>query len=710
MCRGLAVLSFAIFASACGGHPSHDLALGKSDTTRTKEDAERWDVNDQPGTFGTNLEYAFASLPAEGSAERTPWASSYWPVYEDSINFRWDGAGSMSTSEKYGKAYNIAGVPDAVSTNHGIDGQKARKACTESSVCDSAQGETCSKREGATSGYCIPTWWGICHAWAPAAIMVPEPKYPVTVNGVTFKVNDIKALITLAHDKTSAKFVSLRCETSSTNPPLDGSGRTDPACRNTNPGTYHVLLANYLGKKREAFVEDRTWDNEVWNQPLRSYRILEQKEISATDANKQLGAPMTSGTTTKYKVTAPKGQWVVAAELAVTAGKNLKVTTTGTNDGDLYVSFGTAPTTSDNACSSTGSSSAEACDVTVPAGATKAFVSILGYSEAAAVVDVTVSSGGSVPTTYYFNPDAKKLLSLRTEVKYISEASSSTDGNLAATIDRYTGTDTYEYVLELDAAGKIIGGEWLNGSKLDHPDFLWLPTGLQRTTSAGGKITWANVKSLLDQSQVAPGGGGSTGVKTVKESFSLAKGAWKHYGPFSVAEGKALTATLSGTGDGDLYVRKGATPTTSLYDCRPYQSGSAEACTTASGPIFVSVFGYSDAALSIEITYEEGGQGPGTPPPATTHLYESGSVTLGQMKVYQVAVQAGRAITITTAAPNDVDLYVNLDSAPTTDSFLQRGYTPSGNERIRLTPASNGTLFVGVHGYAASAFTLTTAD
>lgn len=31
----------------------------------------------------------------------------------------------------------------------------------------------------------------------------------------------------------------------------------------------------------------------------------------------------------------------------------------------------------------------------------------------------------------------------------------------------------YRYVLELDAAGNIIGGEWLDGSKTTHPDFLW---------------------------------------------------------------------------------------------------------------------------------------------------------------------------------------------------------------------------------------------
>jgi hypothetical protein len=38
-----------------------------------------------------------------------------------------------------------------------------------------------------------------------------------------------------------------------------------------------------------------------------------------------------------------------------------------------------------------------------------------------------------------------------------------------------TTTRVYEYFLELDLAGAIIGGEWVNGSKLNHPDFIWRP-------------------------------------------------------------------------------------------------------------------------------------------------------------------------------------------------------------------------------------------
>ena len=52
-----------------------------------------------------------------------------------------------------------------------------------------------------------------------------------------------------------------------------------------------------------------------------------------------------------------------------------------------------------------------------------------------------------------------------------------------------------------------------------------------------------------------------------------------------------------GTGDADLYVRLGAAPTTTTYNCRPYLGGNAETCTfnnpTAGSVYYVNVRAYS---------------------------------------------------------------------------------------------------------------------
>ena len=484
------LIVIAVFATACGGAIDNDASQATADD-------EAWSAAGNPALFSKGLEYRLDVLPAQGEAKVIPWTGSYWPTANDNINYRWDGAGSDSAAMKYQKAFGGTNVEDMVSKNHGIDSVDG-KACTANSQCDSSQGEICAKRTGKTAGKCIPTWWGICHGWTPASILFPEPKHAVVKNGVTFKVNDLKALASLAHDRTTSKFVSLRCDTGrASGMEFDKYGRpVDEACRDSNAGTYHVLLANYLGKMGKAFAEDRTQDAEVWNQPLRGYKVLEKRAVTAQEANRLIGVGIEGGTITSKTAAPAKGAWVQLGSFAVTAGQSWQVKMSGTGDADLYVQFGAAPTATAYACRPYTNGSIEDCSGTVPAGATALFVGVNGYTAANVKVDVGV--GGSVPTAYVFNRNAKKLVYVKADVQYISEESPESDGYMTPHIDDFTQTDSYEYVLELDANGRIIGGEWVGESKQAHPDFLWLPTGVAAKTVAGGAISYDNVKALMD--------------------------------------------------------------------------------------------------------------------------------------------------------------------------------------------------------------------
>ncbi len=684
--------------------------------------AEAWGSSDNPALFSSSLNFLASALPRTGEATKIPWAGNYWPVYKDSINDRWDGANSQAPSTKYGAAFGVTGVEDGVSRYHGIDNNASRTACTTDAQCNSAIGESCAIRTGATSGRCIPTWWGICHAWAPGAIILPEPKKAVTYNGVNFKIQDLKALATLVFDKTETKFVSLRCnidEASAENGiTFDKYGRPTGAsssCRDTNPGTYHLLMTNYLGIQGQSFVEDRTFDDEVWNQPLRGYRITEHKEITPLEANTLIGVPAEGGTTSTRNGTVAKSAWSHLGAFAVTPGSQLSVSMTGTGDPDLHVRFGSQPTGSAYDCRPYADGATEACNLTVPAGATQAFVSVLGYADAN-TFDIAVVSGGQIPTAYVFNANAKKLYKVHMDVDYISESPASQDGNLASTIDRYTHTDRYDYVLEVDGEDKVIGGEWIGSSKRNHPDFVWLPVRSTVTSVAGGKITYANVKMLLDLAAddgTTPPPGETE--KVVNDTGAVTKGAWKQLGPYKLAAGKTLTATMTGDGDADLYVRKGAAPTAASYDCRPYRDGTEETCSIV-GPadIYVGVNGYAATSnYALEVRYVEGGGTlpPPPPPPVTvTHLDLTGNVALNELKPFSLDVVAGRRIVIRTFSTVDVDLYIQFGAAPTTAAYVARGYTSSGNETISYTPTSSGKLHIGVHGYKAGAFTLRTAD
>ena len=127
----------------------------------------------------------------------------------------------------------------------------------------------------------------------------------------------------------------------------------------------------------------------------------------------------------------------------------------------------------------------------------------------------------SIPEDYIWNDEAVKLYHVKTELDYIAESDQHIDGNLSDTIATYTRTDRYQYILEVNAQDEIIGGEWVGSSKKAHPDFLWLPTGRSHHSPAGGKITYAQVKALLDASIAGPNAAdNAVGPTTVNETGS----------------------------------------------------------------------------------------------------------------------------------------------------------------------------------------------
>ena len=593
--------------------------------------ADQWTAQDAPNLFSHDLEYHLDALPKQGEAVTIPWAGNYWPVYKDSINHRWAGEDTMSPAEKFGKAFAVEGVEDAVSKHYGIERHDSRTRCTKNDECDDKIGEVCSIRHGQEEGRCIPTWWGICHAWAPVSILEAEPTRPVTRNGVTFEVNDIKALLTLGYDRVQTRFVSLRCDADEQADAIeyDGYGRPtgdDINCKDTNPGTYHVLLANYLGIRGESFVEDRTFDDEVWNQPLRAFRVNVMEEVSPLDANLLVGAKAqgeAAGITTETHVLEKDtflhlppievvpGNWVTVdikgierpeEETDETDDPPSETESVGPGDADLFVRLGAKPTKTEYDCRPYQGTSDEHCEMTIPEGTTQMHVAL--YAFHASHVEITITRNGlaGISEKYIFNDEATKLYHVLSEVDYIAESEAHEDGYLGEHIDRYTRTDRYEYILEVDKDGKVFGGEWVGDSKRAHPDFLWLPTARAPVPIAGGAISWSFIKSLLDES-LTPAEA-EPGLMTFREAASVERGGWKHFGPYNATQGEVVIE-MTGSGDADLYVRRGEEPTAAKYDCRPYLNGSDESCVLDGiGAYYVSIHGYAASEFEFRVTVD----------------------------------------------------------------------------------------------------------
>ncbi|OYU29388.1 MAG: leucyl aminopeptidase [Burkholderiales bacterium PBB2] len=89
-------------------------------------------------------------------------------------------------------------------------------------------------------------------------------------------------------------------------------------------------------------------------------------------------------------------------------------------------------------------------------------------------------------------------------------------------------------------------------------------------------------------------------------SGSLTLNQTKSFGPFKVKAGGTLKASTTGTGDIDLFVKKGAVPTTSSYDCKSDGSTATETCSvpaTVNSDVYVLLKGYTAGNYQLTVSY-----------------------------------------------------------------------------------------------------------
>ncbi|WP_018624011.1 S8 family serine peptidase [Kangiella aquimarina] len=101
-----------------------------------------------------------------------------------------------------------------------------------------------------------------------------------------------------------------------------------------------------------------------------------------------------------------------------------------------------------------------------------------------------------------------------------------------------------------------------------------------------------------------PAGGSAT-----LENLSGASGSFTHYYVDIPAGMSSLNVQMSGgSGDADLYVRRGSQPTTSSYDCRPYKYGNNESCSfsnPAQDRWYISIRGYSSySGVTLQVDWQ----------------------------------------------------------------------------------------------------------
>jgi hypothetical protein len=255
---------------------------------------EAWDQPNRPERFAGNYEFNLDKLPTQGESGTARWSGDYWASYKGGLAHRWNAGGDLSQTAAYIlpqrealrsmdlKSLSPAEKYDIYSGDYSFSLTRLERARTRVLATIPGTAEF-------VPGFSIPSWEGLCHGWAPASISYQEPQ-PITLKNkdgleVPFGSADVKALLTYAmHEGVGSQtvFLGRRCEIDLGRLKRDlREGRISRAvyeeqvqslpCRDLNAGSFHVVLSNELGQRKQAFVADITVDQEVWNQGIVGY-------------------------------------------------------------------------------------------------------------------------------------------------------------------------------------------------------------------------------------------------------------------------------------------------------------------------------------------------------------------------------------------------------------------------------------------------------
>jgi subtilisin family serine protease len=282
--------------------------------------------------------------------------------------------------------------------------------------------------------------------------------------------------------------------------------------------------------------------------------------INARAAVEAVNAPPPNTTLSngvpKTGLGAATGAWLNYTMVVPAGATNLTfVMSGGTGDADMYVKFGSAPTDSVYDCRPYVGGNAETCNIATAQAGTyyvrlKAYSTFSGVSltgsytagstNTAPTANFTSSTSGLTATFTDASTDAQNNITSRSW--NFGDGSTSTATNPSKT---YSAAGTYTVTLTVTDAGGLT-------STKSSSVTVTAPT-------CGGLVLCNNVAVALPS--VATGG--------VSSTYKM-----------PIAAGKTVTFTISGgTGDADMYVRAGAAPTSSTYNCRPYATGNSETCT-----------------------------------------------------------------------------------------------------------------------------------
>lgn len=212
-----------------------------------------------------------------GSSGIDLWSGHYWPHYQGSLGVRYRDSSFISLMKEHAQydKFNELREKTPVYTYDGRENFLSPAEKYDLVVGDplmSLTNYSWKIGEKAQKLGKVPTWRGICDGWSAASQMMPRPSKSVTLKTpsgttVTFYPEDIKALGSqlYARAQKNVIFLGKRC--------YPVVGMFNGGCAATNPGALHKAMVNRVGILKKTFNADISGSSEVWNYPVKSYKI-----------------------------------------------------------------------------------------------------------------------------------------------------------------------------------------------------------------------------------------------------------------------------------------------------------------------------------------------------------------------------------------------------------------------------------------------------
>ncbi len=203
-----------------------------------------------------------------------------------------------------------------------------------------------------------------------------------------------------------------------------------------------------------------------------------------------------------------------------------------------------------------------------------------------------------------------------------------------------------------------------------------------------------------------PGGGGLASGTPVPGLNGARNAELAYYIDVPAGATSLTVTTAGGTGDADLYVRRGSAPTTATNDGESEGTANAETVRITNpqaGRFYILVKGYAAfSGLTLTATVVTGGGGTGGGFESTQPNL---SASTGQSTSFTLVVPAGATgLTFAiTGGTGDADLYIRRGAAPTTTVYDFRPYLNGNNETVTIAAPQAGTYYINVRAYSTYA-------